>query len=141
MTGARPEARASSALPKLSATIKPTGSRLSASISSATAGVWGWKSKTRTTRQSALNSRCWRSTASCWKNHTLPAEHDGDGGNNLPGGTALGRRGGCRRLAIPLYFKGNPEFCEMTVEQEIGLMVELHGKWFYKAPHVKTIDH
>ena len=43
-------------------------------------------------------------------------------------------------LAIPLHFEGNPEFCEMTVEQEIGLMVELHGKWFYKAPHVKTID-
>ena len=43
-------------------------------------------------------------------------------------------------LAIPLHFEGNPEFCEMTVEQEIGLMVELHGKGFYKAPHVKTID-
>ena len=28
----------------------------------------------------------------------------------------------------------------MTVEQEIGLMVELNGKWFYKAPGTKTID-
>ena len=42
-------------------------------------------------------------------------------------------------LAIPLHFEGNPEFCEMTVEQEIGLMVELHGKWFYKAPHVRRL--
>ncbi len=43
-------------------------------------------------------------------------------------------------LAIPLTFEGNPEFCEMTVEQPIGLMVELNGHWFYKAPNVKTID-
>ena len=43
-------------------------------------------------------------------------------------------------LAIPIEFKGTPEFCEMTVEQEIGLMVELNGKWFYKAPGTKTID-
>ena len=28
----------------------------------------------------------------------------------------------------------------MTVEQEIGLMVELNGRWFYKAPKTKTID-
>ena len=43
-------------------------------------------------------------------------------------------------LAMPIAFEGNPEFCEMTVEDPIGLMVELNGKWFYKAPHVKTID-
>ncbi|MBQ2954299.1 MAG: hypothetical protein IJE07_12280 [Clostridia bacterium] len=43
-------------------------------------------------------------------------------------------------LAIPVHFEANPEFCEMTVEQEIGLMVELNGKWFYKAPKTKTID-
>ncbi len=43
-------------------------------------------------------------------------------------------------LAIPIEFKGDPVFCEMTVQQEIGLMVELNGRWFYKAPGVKTID-
>ena len=43
-------------------------------------------------------------------------------------------------LAIPIHFDGNPEFCEMTVEQSIGLMVELNGRWFYKAPGTKTID-
>ena len=43
-------------------------------------------------------------------------------------------------LAIPVRFEGNPEFCEMTVEQEIGLMAELNGRWFYKAPGTKTID-
>ena len=43
-------------------------------------------------------------------------------------------------VAIPVHFEANPEFCEMTVEQEIGLMVELNGRWFYKAPGTKTID-
>ena len=43
-------------------------------------------------------------------------------------------------LAMDIEFAGNPEFCEMTVEQTIGLMVSLNGQWFYKAPQVKTID-
>lgn len=43
-------------------------------------------------------------------------------------------------LAIPIEFEGDPEFCEMTVEQEIGLMAELNGRWFYKAPGTKTVD-
>lgn len=43
-------------------------------------------------------------------------------------------------LAIPLRFEGNPEFCEMTVEQDIGLMAELNGSWFYMAPGTKTVD-
>lgn len=43
-------------------------------------------------------------------------------------------------VAISIDFEGNPEFCEMTVEQKIGLMVELNGRWFYKAPETKTID-
>ena len=43
-------------------------------------------------------------------------------------------------LALPLAFEGNPVFCELTLEQPVALMVELNGKWFYKAAHVKTID-
>ena len=43
-------------------------------------------------------------------------------------------------LAIPVHFEKTPEFCEMTVDQEIGLMVEINGRWFYKAPGTKTID-
>ncbi len=43
-------------------------------------------------------------------------------------------------LAIPINFEGNPEFCEMTVEEPVGLMAELNGRWFYKAPGTKTID-
>ncbi|MBQ6174860.1 MAG: hypothetical protein IJK28_09575 [Clostridia bacterium] len=43
-------------------------------------------------------------------------------------------------LAIPLAFEGTPEFCEMTVEEPVGLMAELNGRWFYKAPGTKTVD-
>lgn len=43
-------------------------------------------------------------------------------------------------IEIPLEFNGTPEFCEITVEDEIGLMIEINGRWFYKAPGVKTID-
>ena len=43
-------------------------------------------------------------------------------------------------LAIPVEFEGEPVFCEMTVDQPVGLMVELNGRWFYKAPATKTID-
>ena len=43
-------------------------------------------------------------------------------------------------IVISIEFEGDPVFCEMTVEQPIGLMVELNGRWFYKAPGTKTID-
>ncbi len=43
-------------------------------------------------------------------------------------------------IAIDIDFEGNPQFCEMTVEQDIALMVELNGRWFYKAPGTKTVD-
>ena len=43
-------------------------------------------------------------------------------------------------LAMSIAFEGNPEFCEMTVEQPVGLMAELNGRWFYKAPGTKTVD-
>ena len=43
-------------------------------------------------------------------------------------------------LALPVAFEGNPEFCELTLNEPVALMLELNGKWFYKAPHVQTID-
>ncbi len=43
-------------------------------------------------------------------------------------------------VAMPLHFEKNPTFCEAVFEQEIGLMLELHGRWFYKAPKTKTVD-
>lgn len=43
-------------------------------------------------------------------------------------------------IEIPVTLDGNPEFFEITVEDETGLMIEVGGRWFYKAPNVKTID-
>lgn len=43
-------------------------------------------------------------------------------------------------LAIPIHFEKNPTFCEVTFEEDLNLMMELNGKWFYKAPGSKTID-
>lgn len=42
------------------------------------------------------------------------------------------------QLNIPLEKK--PVFFEMTVNQNIGLMIECNGTWFYKATHVQTVD-
>lgn len=43
-------------------------------------------------------------------------------------------------IEVPVDFEGTPEFCEITVEDSIGLMIEINGRWFYKSPDVKTID-
>lgn len=43
-------------------------------------------------------------------------------------------------IALPLHLDGSPEFCEVSLEEPLSLMLELNGRWFYKAPGVKTID-
>lgn len=46
-------------------------------------------------------------------------------------------------ISIPLHFEKNPTFCEITFEGEdenLNLMMEINGKWFYKSPKAKTID-
>lgn len=46
-------------------------------------------------------------------------------------------------IEIPLYFEDNPVFAEVIFDDEIkdlNLMMELNGRWFYKAPGVKNID-
>jgi hypothetical protein len=43
-------------------------------------------------------------------------------------------------LAIPLHFEKNPHFCEVTFDNDLNLMLEINGKWFYKSPKAKTID-
>ena len=43
-------------------------------------------------------------------------------------------------IAIPLHIDCNPTFCEITFEEELNLMMEINGKWFYKSPKAKTID-
>ena len=43
-------------------------------------------------------------------------------------------------LAMDIHFDGNPEFCEINFEEDISLMMELNGRWFYKAPGTKCVD-
>ena len=43
-------------------------------------------------------------------------------------------------LAIHLHFVQNPHFCELTFADSGSYMLELNGKWFYKAPETKFID-
>lgn len=43
-------------------------------------------------------------------------------------------------LAIKIRFEQTPTFCEINFDEPLNLMMELNGTWFYKAPHVKTID-
>lgn len=43
-------------------------------------------------------------------------------------------------LRIPLHFDCNPSFCEITFKEELNLMLEINGRWFYKSPKAKTID-
>lgn len=46
-------------------------------------------------------------------------------------------------LEIPLPLETAPTFCEVTFTEEdkaLNLMLELNGRWLYKAPGVATID-
>ncbi|MBR6159692.1 MAG: hypothetical protein IKQ40_05260, partial [Lachnospiraceae bacterium] len=43
-------------------------------------------------------------------------------------------------IGMMLSFEKTPEFCEVTLPEELSLMMEFHGKWFYKAPGVSVID-
>lgn len=46
-------------------------------------------------------------------------------------------------IAVPLHFEADPVFCEAYFEDEMidaNLMMEINGRWFYKAPGVKCID-
>lgn len=43
-------------------------------------------------------------------------------------------------LALTIPLERAPEFFEVTFEEKLNLMMEINGRWFYKAPEVKTID-
>ncbi|MBP3855555.1 MAG: hypothetical protein IK990_08105 [Ruminiclostridium sp.] len=63
-----------------------------------------------------------------------------DGNAELPVKLRWGGSEDAEGLAIPLNFEKNPVFCEVTFEEELNLMLEINGRWFYKSPKVKTID-
>lgn len=46
-------------------------------------------------------------------------------------------------ISIPLNFDSDPHFAEVYFDEELAplnLMMEIHGKWFYKAPDTKCVD-
>ena len=43
-------------------------------------------------------------------------------------------------IAVPLHLDANPHFCELFFEDDGNYMIELNGRWFYKAPAVKFVD-
>lgn len=43
-------------------------------------------------------------------------------------------------IGIDIDFSGTPEFCEVSFEEDICLMMEFNGRWFYKSKGVKVID-
>lgn len=43
-------------------------------------------------------------------------------------------------IAVPIEFEGDPTFCELYFEGEENLMIEINGRWFYKAPKTKFVD-
>ena len=43
-------------------------------------------------------------------------------------------------VEIMLAFDNMPEFCEITLQKNLSVMMEFHGRWFYKAAGVETID-
>lgn len=43
-------------------------------------------------------------------------------------------------VAIDIELSGTPEFCEVTLCENLSLMMEFNGRWFYKSKGVRVID-
>ena len=43
-------------------------------------------------------------------------------------------------ISFSVSLEGAPEFFELTFDEEVNLMIDVNGRWYYKAPETKTID-
>ncbi len=43
-------------------------------------------------------------------------------------------------IEIDLSFTGMPQLCEFLCREDLSLMIEFCGRWFYKSPHVHEVD-
>ena len=43
-------------------------------------------------------------------------------------------------IEIDVSFEKTPEFCEVTFEKDLNLIMEFNGRWFYKKAGVETVD-
>lgn len=58
----------------------------------------------------------------------------------LPAKVCWGSAEEAEGLSLSIPFEKTPEFCEITFEEPLNVMMEFNGKWFYKAPETNTID-
>lgn len=68
-----------------------------------------------------------------------PSINDGED-ISLPATLRWGSSEDSDGISLPLTFDKTPEFCEVTLQEDLALMMEFNGRWFYKAPGVKVID-
>lgn len=62
------------------------------------------------------------------------------GAQTLPVKLRWGGAEDAEGLAIPLHFDCNPHFCELQFADDGNYMLELNGRWFYKAPRTRFVD-
>ena len=62
------------------------------------------------------------------------------GEGSLPAALRWGGAEDAEGLGLRLHFTGNPHFCELTFADDGNYMLELNGRWFYKAPQTKFVD-
>ena len=58
----------------------------------------------------------------------------------LPARLRWGSSEDAEGIEMELSFDKTPEFCEVTLQEDLSLMLEFNGRWFYKAAGVKTVD-
>ena len=62
------------------------------------------------------------------------------GDTELPVTLRWGNSEDAEGIAVAMKFDGEPCFCELYFEDDSNLIMEINGRWFYKAPGTKVID-
>ncbi len=80
-------------------------------------------------------------TFKTWLNDSLFQPQMTEAGEaSLPATLRWGGAEDAEGIAVKLQLHGTPHFCELTFEDEGNYMIELNGRWFYKAPQTKFVD-
>ena len=59
---------------------------------------------------------------------------------SLPATLRWGSSEDAEGLALHIRIAGQPHFCELTFRDDGNYMIELNGRWFYKAPYTHFVD-
>lgn len=74
------------------------------------------------------------------KDETFLPKQEEAGEVTLPATLRWGGAEDAEGVQIPITFEKHPVFCEVYFEEELNLMMEINGHWFYKAPGTKCVD-